>query len=233
MSCLARPPLHTQDLHLLLQQGPQHVVDTVLGHQVLDLHRRGLADTVTSVLGLNERSQGPEQLGEDSPGRCRERDRHPSRSDTQQGRPQEPASYVRHFTSADSVLGDLSDKLGMTMSEIVETLQTQGIDGFAKKLQVAPALVQEMRELVATSAEHFYADNIIASWDAGRHTPGMEGRSIDEKVAVGVLQRAGGLMQHLQQSIPADAPTPEDVQKSEKLITAIIRELPEPIQKAM
>lgn len=152
---------------------------------------------------------------------------------TAQGRPKEPAAYVSNLRSADGVLGDISKKLSMSMSEFVELAQTKGVDGIAEKLGVAAPLLAEIKQVASIAAEHHYAENVIENWDVGRRLPGMEARSVDEKMAIGVLQRAGGTLQYLQHTIAQDAPVPEDISKMEQRILAVLREWPKEIQEAL
>ncbi len=152
---------------------------------------------------------------------------------TAQGRPKEPAAYVSNLRSADGVLGDITEKLGMTMSEFVELAQTKGIDGIAEKIGVSAPLLAEIKQVASIAAQHDYAENVIQNWDVGRHLDGMQNRSVDEKMAIGVLQRAGGTLQYLQNSIAQDAPVPEDIAKMEQRILAVLREWPKEIQEAL
>jgi hypothetical protein len=152
---------------------------------------------------------------------------------TAQGRTKEPAAYVSNLRSADGVLGDIADKFSMTMSDFVELAQTKGVDGIAEKLGVATPLLDEIKQVARIAAEHNYAENVIQNWDVGRHLQGMQGRSVDEKMAIGVLQRAGGTLSYLQQTIAQDAPVPEDITKMEQRILAVLREWPKEIQEAL
>ena len=75
---------------LLLDEGPDDVVDRVLGEEVVHLHRPVLANSVDAVLGLEQQPWRPVQLSEHNEV-CRvERDPSACSGDAQDGNPVAP-----------------------------------------------------------------------------------------------------------------------------------------------
>ena len=147
--------------------------------------------------------------------------------------PKEPSAYVQNMRSADGVLADITEKLGMNMSDFITLAQQKGLDGIAARLGVPEQTVEEIKSVAAEAAKHHYADNVVMSWDAGRNVPGMQGKDLQEVIGVGLLQRAGSIMQQLRASIDPNAPQPESVKEGEQRVLAMLRELPKPLQEAL
>lgn len=148
------------------------------------------------------------------------------------GRDREAAAYIHRVRSGDQILADLSGRLGIYFDELTDAMKG-GLNGLAKRLNVPPETVAEIRQVVRLAAQHQYGDNVIRNWEAGRQVPGMEGRNVEEKVAVGLLQRASASMQHWQQRIDPDKPLPADIEQAQRQVTALIRELPPVLQEAL
>lgn len=147
--------------------------------------------------------------------------------------PKEPAAYAQNLRNPDGVMSDIASKLGMSLSEYVVLAQSKGVDGVAEKLGIAAPLLEEIKGVAAEAAKHHYSENVVMNWEAGRHAQGMANQGMHEKIAVGLLQRAGSMMQQLLQRISPTSPMPEAVKESEQRVLAMLRELPKPLQEAI
>lgn len=144
----------------------------------------------------------------------------------------EAASYIRRGGSPEIILAQLQPKLGISAREFEDVAAKGGLSGLARRLEVSPQVLGDIRQIVAIAASNQFSDNMVQNWNAGRSIAGMESRPMIEKIQAGLMARVSGLVDGLRKSHP-QREVPPDVQQTEKMIVASLRELPPELAEAL
>ncbi len=147
------------------------------------------------------------------------------------GRNLEAAGYIEPPRSADDTVGKLAPLLGVRTDQLTQALMGGGAKGLGALLGVNPQLVGEIEQVAHVAAGHEFANNIVENWNMGRSIEGTQGRSVEEKIQVGLLVRTAKKLEELK-AYEFPQVKPADIQKVEDQTIASLRQLPQPLLEA-
>lgn len=148
------------------------------------------------------------------------------------GREIEAAGYMTNPSSPDHALALLAPKLGVTAQQLSAALMNGGVDGLAKLLNVKPQAVEEIKQVSEYAGKLDFANNVVANWNMGRAIEGMQTRTVEEKIKVGLMVRTAHKLKSLQ-GMEYPAIKPKDIQIVEARVLARLAQLPQELQEAL
>lgn len=141
------------------------------------------------------------------------------------------AKYVTRSQTADQVLGDLADNIGVTPQQVREAALKGGIDGVGKLLNLAPDYIKDAKEVAEYAATQDFGYNLVEHWHLGRQLLGANA-SLQEKIATGMDARITSKIGEYRSRIRHHYDTPIPVQEQERRIAESMK-LVEPIQRKL
>lgn len=141
------------------------------------------------------------------------------------------SDYVRRAATPDQVLSDLTDKLGVTPLQMREAALKNGIDGVGQLLQLEPAYVADVKQLVAHAATQDFGLNIIEHWHWGRQLLGIAA-PMAQKIATGLEARITNNIEKFRNDVRHFYDVPAPIKAEEKRIAEALNLL-EPTQRVV
>lgn len=139
--------------------------------------------------------------------------------------------YVERSATADQVLSDLADELGVTPLQVREAAAKGGLEGVGKLLGIEPAYVADVKKLTTYAATHEFGYNLVEHWHLGRQLLGI-GAPLEQKIATGMEARINAKITEYRGRVRGFYDVPEPIQAEEKRVAQAL-ELVEPIQRAL
>lgn len=148
------------------------------------------------------------------------------------GRELEASGYLDMPMSADHAIAQLAPKLDVTPQQMSDALMNGGPDGLAQLLGVKQQTVNEIRQVAEFADKLEFANNVVANWNIGRSVEGMDTRTVEEKIKVGLMVRTANKLQALK-GIEFPAVKPRDLQVVEERVLSRLRQMPQELQEAL
>jgi hypothetical protein len=149
----------------------------------------------------------------------------------------DPSSYLHSLGMADVVPVQMARKLNISLEELTNTLQEGGLEGFAKRFNIDPAIVKEINDVVELAGKQELSANILQSWEAARDVESVNGiqlTDLNDKIAFGTMIRASLYTQLLPLiGSTMSEQAPPDVVRRESEIIRLLDELPQPLRDAL
>lgn len=141
------------------------------------------------------------------------------------------SDYVKRMGTADQVLGDLADNIGVTPLQVREAALKGGIDGVGKLLGLAPDYIKDAKQVAEYAATQDFGYNLVEHWHLGRQLLGPEA-TLQQKITAGMDARITAKIGEYRARVRHHYDTPIPVQEQERRIGDAMK-LVEPIQRKL
>lgn len=149
---------------------------------------------------------------------------------TQKGYLNKLTDYVERSNTSDQVLHDLSDKIGVTSSQIAEAAHSGGVEGVGKLLGLDPKYVADVKALSDYASTQDFGYNLVEHWYLGRQLLNAEA-SLQDKLTTGMDARITAKIGEYRSRVRHYYDVPEPIQAQEKKLAHDDMSVLEPIQR--
>jgi hypothetical protein len=141
------------------------------------------------------------------------------------------SDYVTRMSTADQVLGDLADNIGVTPQQVQEAALAGGIDGVGKLLGLAPDYIKDAKQVAEYAATQDFSYNVVEHWHLGRQLLGPEA-TLQQKISAGLDARITAKIGEYRARVRHHYDVPTPVQEQERRIAEALN-LVEPVQRKL
>ncbi len=150
---------------------------------------------------------------------------------TEQGYYGRLSDYVTRLGTADQVLGDLADNIGVTPQQVREAALKGGIDGVGALLGLKQDYIKDAKQVAEYAATQDFGYNVVEHWHLGYQLLGPQA-SLQEKISTGMDARITAKIGEYRARVRHHYDTPIPVQEQERRIGDALN-LVEPIQRKL
>lgn len=137
------------------------------------------------------------------------------------------SDYVDYYQTPDQVLGEMSNKLGISVRDMREAA-LHGLGAVGQKLGLDDATVYDIQSLSQYLAQHHFSLNAIEHWHLGRIQ--QPNASIEQKIAIGMPARIERDVVQFRGLAKGQYDVPDAIKAEEKRIAKAL-DLLDPVQR--
>ena len=139
--------------------------------------------------------------------------------------------YTPRLQSADQVLTDLGDKIGVSPIAVRAAALKNGVDGVGELLGLDPRYVADVKRLAEHIATRDFGYNMVEHWHIGRQLMGLD-TPFEEKMRSGLQARIDSKIEEFRRLVKQQFDVPAPIQAEEKRIADALM-LVSPIQRKL